>query len=127
MMNLTASAAPEAASNRFADLTVDVGRDYSVTPGGRYKRYGPFSGEEFRSELLAPRLRKAIEKGVKLRVRIDSVQRSYQSSFLDEAFGGLIRDEGFSRDDLAAHLIILSEVPRFAKYRALAQRYIEEA
>lgn len=114
----------EHASGKTDDV-IDVGRDFSETPGGRYRRFGPFSGEEFRKRKLVPRLRDAIEKGERLSVRIDRVRRSYQSSFLDEAFAGLIRDEEFSYQEVKDHLSIVSDNPRFTKYKTLAEQYID--
>lgn len=108
-----------------ADDVIDIGRDFSETPGGRYKKFGPFSGEEFRKTILVPRLRDAIKRGVRLSVRIDRVRRSYQSSFLDEAFAGLVRDEGFTYKEVRNHLSILSDSPRFEKYKTLAEKYLE--
>lgn len=110
-----------------AEFEVDVARDFSDTPGGRYRKYGPHSGEEFRQNVLAPRFRQALEHGESLRVRIDRVKRSYQVSFLDEAFAGLVRDEGFSKFDVSSYLVIVSDTARFEKYKELAKRYISEA
>ncbi|TPJ50974.1 DUF4325 domain-containing protein, partial [Mesorhizobium sp. B2-6-7] len=103
---------------------VDVGRDFSKTTGGRYRKLGPFSGEQFRQEWLVPKMKSAIETGERFRVRIDTVSRSYQPSFLDEAFAGLVRDEGFSKPDVQRLLVIVSDEPRFQKYKALAESYI---
>ena len=33
-------------------ITINTGKDFSCTPGARYKSDGPFSGEEFRENLL---------------------------------------------------------------------------
>lgn len=107
-------------------VSIDVSK-FSETPGGRYERYGKFSGERFRREMLAPALRKARESGDLVQVRIDTVRRSYQSSFLEEAFGGLIRSEGFDRGFLDRHLEILCDIPRFRHYRQVALDAIDEA
>lgn len=118
--------------SKFSSITngggmIDIGRDFSETPGGRYIRHGAFSGEEFRKNILVPRFREALARGDHLRVRIDGVKRSYQSSFLDEAFAGLIREEGFRKQDLYDHLIIVCDAPRFLKYKDLAETYIDKA
>ena len=60
--------------------------DFSRSPGGRYKARSSASGEEFRDNILVPNIR----KGKKVRVDLDGV-RGYGSSFLEEAFGGLVR------------------------------------
>ena len=72
-----------------------VAKEFSVTPGVRYPDEGPFSGQEFRRNFLMPKLKKAIEKGVKLLIDLDG-SAGYGSSFLEESFGGLIREEGLA-------------------------------
>lgn len=105
---------------------IDIGRDFSMTPGARYRRHGAYSGEEFRA-MLASKLREAVANDYKLVVLIDTVKRSYLSSFLDEAFGGLIRDEHFDKSEVRQHLEIRSALPRFAKYKAMAEKYMLDA
>ncbi|WED23510.1 STAS-like domain-containing protein [Vibrio sp. JC009] len=62
-------------------------KEFTKFPGARYKNLGPFSGEEFREEILIP----AIEQnGKELIVNLDGVF-GYGSSFLEEIFGGCIR------------------------------------
>jgi hypothetical protein len=60
--------------------------EFSRSPGGRYKARSSASGEEFRDKFLVPNIR----NGKKIRVELDGV-RGYGSSFLEEAFGGLVR------------------------------------
>ena len=71
-------------------IIINVAKEFTDAPGGRYKKDGNFSGEEFRETLLYPRYIEAIEKGEKLCVNLDGCY-GYPSSFLDEAFGGLAR------------------------------------
>jgi STAS-like domain of unknown function (DUF4325) len=83
---------------------ISVARDFTEFPFGRYPEHGPFSGQEFRSRLLVPAL-KAHRKVV-----VDLAgARGLAPSFLEEAFGGLIR-EGFSLDQLVDQLEIHSDV-----------------
>lgn len=70
---------------------ISVARDFSKNPGLRYKRISKYSGEEFRDTLLTP----AARAGHRLVVDLDGV-RGYGSSFLEEAFGGLIREMQWS-------------------------------
>jgi STAS-like domain of unknown function (DUF4325) len=70
-------------------LNINVAREFSRYPAGRLISDGPFSGEAFRKMLL-PILR----AGDKVTVELDGV-RGYGSSFLEEAFGGLVRS-GFT-------------------------------
>jgi hypothetical protein len=67
--------------------TIDVGRDFSRFPSGRYAAKGSTSGEAFRDNLLVPALR---NNNNKIQVILDGTV-GYGSSFLDEAFGGLVR------------------------------------
>jgi len=71
--------------------TINVVKDFNKRPYGRYIDDGPGCGELFRRNYLAPALRKYS----KVHVDLDGYNR-YGRSFLDEAFGGLIREEGFS-------------------------------
>jgi hypothetical protein len=53
--------------------------------------------------------------------------RGYLSSFLEEAFGGLVRRHGFKPSDLSQVLEIKAKDPFFDTYRVLAHRYIANA
>lgn len=61
-------------------------KDFSKFPGPRYSHLGAFSGEEFRDTVLIPQL----EKDEVVSINFDGVF-GYGSSFLEEAFGGLVR------------------------------------
>ncbi|AOL05542.1 hypothetical protein WI95_09680 [Burkholderia contaminans] len=74
-------------------ITIRVAQEFSRHPAGRFRSDGPYSGELFREKFLAPALR----AGERLLVILDGA-RGYGSSFLEEAFGGLVRKEGFARD-----------------------------
>jgi len=81
-------------------VTISVVKDFGEKPYGRYMDINTkLSGEEFRKVLLVP----SLKNHKYVHVDLDGYNR-YGRSFLDEAFGGLIRDEGFSWDDLNARL-----------------------
>jgi hypothetical protein len=86
---------------------------------------GPFSGEEFREELLEPALKQAIEQKHVLTIILDGVS-GYGSSFLEESFGGLVRS-GFTSDQLRKHLRIAALTSRFEHHRIRAENYIADA
>lgn len=67
---------------------IKIAEQFSETPGGRYQKEGPFSGEEFREKFLIPKYREAKEASSVLEIDLDGVY-GYPTSFLDEAFGGL--------------------------------------
>lgn len=69
---------------------LSVALDYSDTPGGRYEEEGPNSGERFRDTLLLPGFLAARASDTVLTVSLDAVE-GYATSFLEEAFGGLVR------------------------------------
>ncbi|MGI2185712.1 STAS-like domain-containing protein [Shewanella oncorhynchi] len=60
--------------------------DFTKYPGPRYIELGPNSGEAFRKEVLKP----ALDENDLVQVNLDNVF-GYGSSFLEEAFGGLVR------------------------------------
>lgn len=62
--------------------------EFSEFPGPRYERLGPNSGEKFRELVLLPALLAEHQEDVI--VNLDGTA-GYGSSFLEEAFGGLIR------------------------------------
>jgi len=101
---------------------IKIAVDYSDTPLGRYPADGNFNGQRFREEFLVPAL-KAEDKTV---VDIDDVE-GYGSSFLDEAFGGLVREGHFSSKDLKQKLQIQCQNSDYSIYANLIWKYINEA
>ena len=97
--------------------------DYARSPGGRFISDGPFSGEWFREEILRPALAAAIDAGQKLNVEMDGTS-GYGSSFLEEAFGGLIRKRLFPASVVYRSLVFVAKRPLYAPYKALAERYV---
>jgi hypothetical protein len=81
-------------------ITIKIATDFSRYPAGRYVIDGPYSGELFRTKFLAP----AIERQDKVVIDMDGA-RGYGSSFLEEAFGGLVR-LGFMKDMIKRKLEI---------------------
>jgi len=90
---------------------ITIGSDYAAIPGGRYVRYGDFSGEHFRDAVLVP----ALNEFDRVLVFLDGT-KTYMSSFLEEAFGGLIRERGFTYDDLQKRLTVGAREPKYSIY-----------
>jgi STAS-like domain of unknown function (DUF4325) len=82
---------------------INIPQDYTRFPAGRFVSDGGFSGERFRDELLVPALRSADV----VEVHLDGTL-GYGSSFLEEAFGGLVRVAGFNPNELLRRLILVS-------------------
>ena len=64
--------------------------DFASHLGPRYRYLGEHSGEEFREEWLLP----SVKENDRVIVGLDSI-KGYTSSFLEEAFGGLVRELGY--------------------------------
>ncbi len=89
--------------------TINIALDYSKTPGGRYKNEGRYSGEEFRETMLKPRYETAQRDGERLEIILDGGY-GYGSSFLEEAFGGLVRE--IPNLDISIFDIVSDEEPQ---------------
>lgn len=87
-------------------LEINISKEYTETPGGRYKEDGAFSGEEFRETMLVERYLAARDQKTKLKIILDGGY-GYPSSFLEEAFGGLSRTYG--KESVKETLIFVSE------------------
>lgn len=83
--------------------TIRLATDFSPFPFGRYPSHGEWNGQRFRDEWLAP----ALKSGEQVKVDLDGA-RGLSPSFLEEAFGGLVRI-GFAAKDLSARLQIKSD------------------
>lgn len=88
-------------------LIIVIAKDFSDTVGGRYRVEGDYSGEQFREELLKQKLEEALSSGQTLLIDFDGGY-GYPTSFLEESFGGLIRD-GFDKDILLKTLLFKSD------------------
>lgn len=91
----------------MADIELNIPKDFSRCPGARYPSEGDFSGKEFRENYLSPKVREAIEHNVHLIVVLDG-SAGYSTSFIEESFGGLVREGKYSLDILEKTLIIVS-------------------
>lgn len=83
--------------------------EFSKTPYGRFDDDGKFNGKKFRELML---LKSFTDNNIrKVNVHLDTVEEGYEygSSFLEEAFGGLIRVHGLSKDAVLAKLNVVTE------------------
>lgn len=88
-------------------IELKIVSDFSRTPGVRYKSEGPFSGEEFRKEKLLPKCKEAFSKNSKLIINLDGTA-GLGTSFLEESFGGLIREDSLDYFKLMQTLVFIS-------------------
>lgn len=100
-------------------VRVNVAKQFSKLPGARYIRLGPNSGELFRKNFLLQPLR----EGKTVVVELDGV-RGYGSSFLEEAFGGAVRELDLELSDALARLKVET---RIESWRLDVDEYIRTA
>ena len=81
----------------------------------------PNSAERFRRDFLVPALRSSDREVV---VDFTGIIHGIGSSFLEEAFGGLVRKEGVSKSDIKERLVIKSDLPF---YKEQIFKFIDKA
>lgn len=100
-------------------------RDFSVTPGVRYRCEGSSSGEEFRESCLVPLFKEAGSRDQPIRIEFDGTM-GYPTSFLEEAFGGLIRRLPNQADEVLRRLELVPH-PTRPQVVKLAKEYMQDA
>lgn len=104
-------------------MVVNIAEDFSKVPAGRYHpKDGNRTGERFRNDILKKFLQCNDDD---ITINLDGVV-GYPSSFLEEAFGGLVRD-GFTYEVLKKRLSITTTEARKKRYIDLIWQYIQEA
>lgn len=105
-----------------SEKTINIAKDFSDVPSGRYRTDGPSNGEAFREDIL----RVALQNFERVIVELDGTE-GYGSSFLEEAFGGLVRKKYISNKSYKDKLIIIAEAEPYKHYQAAIYNYIEKA
>jgi hypothetical protein len=100
---------------------INIASEFSEFPVGRFYADGPDSGERFRDELLEPALR---DGGI-VTVLLSGTE-GYGSSFLDEAFGGVVRKLRLTQEEANAR-IILQASPEDESFVKETLGYIQDA
>lgn len=106
---------------------IRVSEAFSPYLGGRFRRNGPWSGEQFREELLRPALEASLIDGESVVVVFDKGMAGIPGSFLEEAFGGLARSVNLDAARLLELVKIEVERPAFWPSAELAERYLRNA
>lgn len=110
-------------------MTIDVANDFSAYPSGRVTKDGDFNGEKFRKEILIPAINNAMKtknKPSSVVIDLDGV-RVFGSSFLEEAFGGLARDNGVVFKEAFTVLKIKCTKDHLMIYKDAIKGYLKEA
>jgi hypothetical protein len=101
---------------------INIARDYTPYPGGRYPEDGKGNGTTFRDEFLLP----IVKQGKHADVVLDGAA-GYPSSFLDEAFAGLVRKYGYTADQVLEAFHFVATQPGFARFILLIEEYVRTA
>lgn len=100
-------------------VSVNIGLEFSRYPAGRFPADGKYNGQTFRQKFLVEPLRSGAQLDLFLDDAVD-----YGSSFLEEAFGGLVRVEALDKAVVAKNLILHSTNPFLV---AEIKSYVNEA
>lgn len=95
--------------------------DFHPYPAGRYPEDGPGNGTTFRDKFLMP----AIQRGARVIIDLDGAP-GYPSSFLEEAFGGLVR-AGISASTIRERFDFRAVQPGFSRYIGKIWEHIDRA
>ncbi len=95
-----------------------IRKDFSDSPGARYCKDGPWSGEKFYKELLKPKFEKVKKNGTKLEIDLDGVW-GYPSSFVSGSFGKLAIEN--SSDEVLSKILFVSEESETRKKRIISE------
>ncbi len=106
--------------------TLNIGRDFSCDPAGRYRTDGDASGEAFREDFLRKEIEQ-LKKGEKLKIILDDCVEAYGSSFLTEGFAGMVKYGYISSNSLLKKLDITYADEDFKFYAEKIQKYILDA
>jgi hypothetical protein len=82
---------------------ISISKDFSNVPLGRFVTDSKFNGTTFRLEYLIP----ALAANEHVVIDLDKTE-GYGSSFLEEAFGGLVREHSFKKEELDIRLSFIS-------------------
>ena len=104
--------------NEATRRRISVVADFSDEPFGRFPSDGPNNATRFREEILVPALRRYDQ------VIVDLNGAFFGSSFLEEAFGGMVRFGQFRQHELRKKLEILHNLEIYVR---ASWRYIKLA
>ena len=107
-------------------VDLHVVKEFATCPAGRDERDGPRNGTRFREQFLLPRYREAREKNTELDIHFEGVM-SFCSSFLEEAFGGLVRAGDVDGAELRRTLRLHPGRPGNQRYMDAIERHVRKA
>jgi len=88
---------------KIMNTYISIAEDFSPFAAGRYRNDGPYTGQHFREDMLVHAFNSYDF------VKIDLAGMfGLTKSFLEESFGGLVREHGFNYKDLLAKLVLMN-------------------
>lgn len=103
-------------------ITLNLAKEFSPYPAGRYPDDGEFNGQRFRDKVLLPLL----EKARIVQVNIDGVA-TLPSSFWEETWGGMVRKRRIEKTVAQSRLMVVTSEPDLERYVELAKSFLAEA
>lgn len=100
--------------------------DFSRFPSGRDAHDGDFNGEKYREHILRPAVEKALNENRKVEISLEGVL-NFGSSFLEEAFGGLVRKRVIQKDTLKSLLVVTPDQAPYDRYKKIIFTHIQDA
>ena len=107
-------------------LYINIAKEFTPMPIGRFRTHGNKSGQAFREDILYPKICEAIRNKDTLKVDFTDML-SLSSGFLEESFGGLVRQHGMKPDEVLKTIEFLSKNNLLGLYIELSKEYIQEA
>lgn len=108
-------------------IHISIAEDFSAYPIGRDSDdSAENNGQKFRNEFLIPALKKSLADNSIVDVSFEGVE-SFGSSFLEEAFGGLIRKNGWTAQNLKKHLRVTYDWQGYARFERRMWKHVESA
>lgn len=104
-------------------MELNIVKEYTDLPGGRYIRQGSHSGEDFRETILKKKYDYCLANDEKLIINFDD-SYGYASTFLEEAFGGMVR-QGYNGREMIKKIVFITEDEPSLKDRCI--KFIIEA
>lgn len=105
---------------------LNIAKDFSFDPAGRFYTDGKGSGEEFREDYLKKSI-ESLKSGEKLKIIIDDGVEAYSSSFLVEGFAGMVKYGYITSQELLSVIEICFTDEDFKFYKNKIIKYIEQA
>jgi len=105
---------------------INIGKSFSKVPSGRFWTDGDYSGEAFREETLLPIIR-SLSENETVDIILDDGVEGYGSSFLTEAFAGIVKYGYMDSNELLRKINLIANKVDFIFFRDKAITYIKQA